>query len=270
MAPGAARTPPCRPSRSSPGAASPPAATPDLATDGKGDEVVSGTLALALTTPYTETRAGDVTRLRDGVITVTTRMSDPRVSGIGTWRVNADLFPAAGPRWGAYRLENADGAWDGTCSGAARDTSVDGAWSCRLTGSGAYDGYSYLFSATSAIRDRRRPRRHRSRPAPAALVLEEHDMQIPTRAMMSVALAGVLVAACGGAAAPRAPAADLAVDQAAAPTAATPAPTPEEITPPPSSPTPTPMPTTDGQGAEVVRGWRSSPGRSRVHDHQGR
>lgn len=133
----------------SPGAASPPVATPDLATDGKDDEVVSGTLALALTTPYTETRAGDVTRLRDGVITVTARMSDPRVSGTGTWRVNADLYPTAGPRWGAYRLENKDGTWDGVCSGAARDTSVDGAWSCRLTGSGAYNGYSYFFSATT-------------------------------------------------------------------------------------------------------------------------
>ena len=105
---------------------------------------------LALTTAYAESRAGATTRLRDGVITVTTRMSDPRVSGTGTWRVNADLHPITGPRWGAYRLENADGAWDGTCSGAAWDAGRDGgAWSCRLTGSGAYDGYSYLFSATT-------------------------------------------------------------------------------------------------------------------------
>jgi hypothetical protein len=82
-------------------------------------------------------------------------------------------------------------------------------------------------------------------------------MRIPTRTTMSLALAGVLVAACSGAAAPRAPAADLAVDKAAAsaiPAAATPAPTPNEVTSPPASPTPTPMATTDGQGAEVVRG----------------
>ena len=82
-------------------------------------------------------------------------------------------------------------------------------------------------------------------------------MRIWTRATMSLVLAGVLVAACSGAAAPQAPAADLAVDQAAAATAApaaTPAPTPKEITPPPASPTPTPAPTTDGQGPEVVRG----------------
>lgn len=75
-------------------------------------------------------------------------------------------------------------------------------------------------------------------------------MQISTRATLSLALAGALVAACSGAAAPRAPAAD----QAAALAAATPAPTPKEITPPPASPTPTPMPTTDGQGPEVVQG----------------
>lgn len=123
--------------------------TADPALDGEGDEVVSGALTLALTTPYTETRAGDVARLRDGVITVTARMSDPRVSGTGAWRVSADLSPATGPRWGAYRLENADGAWDGTCSGAAWDAGSGGAWSCRLTGSGAYDGYSYLTWATT-------------------------------------------------------------------------------------------------------------------------
>jgi hypothetical protein len=70
---------------------------------------------------------------------------------------------------------------------------------------------------------------------------------------MSFALAGALVAACSGAAAPRAPAVDLAA-ATAMPAAATLAPTPKEITPPPASPTPTPMPTTDGQGAEVVRG----------------
>ena len=75
-------------------------------------------------------------------------------------------------------------------------------------------------------------------------------MRISTRATLSLALAGALVAACSGAAAPRAPAAD----QAAALAAATPAPTPKEITPPPASPTPTPMPTTDGQGPEVVQG----------------
>jgi hypothetical protein len=134
----------------SPVAASPRGSTtPDPGTDGRGDEIVAGTAILALTTPYAESRAGANTRLRDGVITVTTRMSDPRVSGTGTWQVSADLSPTTGPRWGAYRLENAAGAWDGTCSGAAWDAGSGGVWSCRLTGSGAYDGYSYLSWATT-------------------------------------------------------------------------------------------------------------------------
>ncbi len=81
-------------------------------------------------------------------------------------------------------------------------------------------------------------------------------MRIPTRATMSVVLAGALVAACSGAAAPQAPAADGAAPVAAA----TAAPTPEAITPPPASPTPTPMPTTDGQGAEMVRGVETGGG----------
>ena len=139
------------PAAVSPGASTPgTSAVPDPGTDGKGDEIVAGTAILALTTPYTESSVGATSRLRDGVITVTARMSDPRVSGTGTWRVNADLYPTTGPRWGVYRLENAAGAWDGTCSGAAWDAGSGGAWSCRLTGSGAYDDYSYLFSATTS------------------------------------------------------------------------------------------------------------------------
>jgi hypothetical protein len=71
---------------------------------------------------------------------------------------------------------------------------------------------------------------------------------------MSVVLAGALVAACSGAAAPQAPVADLAAAPAApaapaTPAAATPVPTPKNITP-----GATPLVMTDGQGAEVVRG----------------
>ena len=133
-------------------AANSPSPSPDAATDGKGDEVVSGTVTLVLTTPYSETRVGDVTRLQNGGITTTALMSDPRVSGTGTWRVNADSYSTTGPRWGKYRLENGGGAWDGTCSGSAGiGSSGDGAaWSCWLTGSGAYNGYSYYLSATSS------------------------------------------------------------------------------------------------------------------------
>ena len=85
----------------SPGVASPTAPTsPDPGSDGQADEVVAGTAILALTTPYTGSRSGATTQLRDGVITVTTRMSDPRVSGTGTWRVSADLSAADRPPMG--------------------------------------------------------------------------------------------------------------------------------------------------------------------------
>lgn len=137
--------------------ASPTPAAPTVAThapqaiaasDGRGDDIVTGTVTLVLAVPYTESRAGDVTRLRDGEITVTIHASDARITGTGTWLANADLYSAAGPQWGTLRLENAGGAWDGTCSGSAWDGGDSAAWSCWLTGSGAYDGYSHYFSAT--------------------------------------------------------------------------------------------------------------------------
>jgi hypothetical protein len=133
----------------SPAATSAAPPTTDPALDGEGDEVVSGTLTLALTTPYTETRAGDVTRLRDGVITVTARMSDPRVSGTGTWRVSADLSPATGPRWGPYRLDNADGAWVGTCSGPH---------GTRVTAAPGPAGWPAAAPMTATATSSRRPR----------------------------------------------------------------------------------------------------------------
>ncbi len=93
-------------------------------------------------------------------------------------------------------------------------------------------------------------------------------MRISTRATLSLALAGALVAACSGAAAPQAPAADRGGSSRRP---RQPAPTPKEITPPPASPTPTPMPTTDGQGAEVVRGLEVLARTDQeLHHHQGR
>ena len=78
---------------------------------------------------------------------------DPRVSGTGTWRVNSDLYPTTGPRWGRVpprgRGRRLGGDLLGRGMGTALDAGDGDAWSCRLTGSGAYDGYSYFFSATT-------------------------------------------------------------------------------------------------------------------------
>ncbi len=41
------------------------------------------------------------------------------------------------------KVENKDGSWDGPCTGAAWNEGDGIAWSCWLTGSGAYDGYTY-------------------------------------------------------------------------------------------------------------------------------
>ena len=86
-------------------------------------------------------------------------------------------------------------------------------------------------------------------------------MRIPTRATMSLVLAGALVAACSGAAAPRAPAADLVAGSSGGCDGTRPrgypggrdARTHPEEHHAAASPTPR-CATTDGQGAEVVRG----------------
>lgn len=97
-------------------------------------------------------------------------------------------------------------------------------------------------------------------------------MRIPTRATMSIVLAGALVAACSGAAAPQSPAADPAAALAAAtaipaaasavPATSTPVPTPKNLTP-----GATPLVMTDGQGAEVVRGVETGGGLIKNYTH---
>lgn len=127
----------------SPTAAATP--TPVPTTDGQGDEYVTGTLSLTLTTAPSETKVGDVTQLRGGVVTIDTSMNDPRVSGTGTFAFSADTYTKVGSEWGTFRLENAGGTWEGQCSGGAWDLGNATMWSCWLLGSGAYHGYtSYL------------------------------------------------------------------------------------------------------------------------------
>jgi hypothetical protein len=127
-----------------------PLASPDPAVDGTGDEVVWGTDdgAAVATTDLTVTTAGGVTKVRGATYVSMTTMSDPRVSGTGTWSLNDDDHGTTGPAWGAYRLENAGGAWAGTCSGGV--TGDGFVRSCWLTGSGGYDGFFYYLTETLA------------------------------------------------------------------------------------------------------------------------
>lgn len=122
--------------------------TPVPATDGQGDEYVTGTETVVLTTSFTETKVGDVTQIRGGVVTITATMNDPRVSGTGTSPFSIDAYTKVGPEWGPFHLENADGAWDGTCTGGSWDSGDSALRSCWLTGSGKYKGYSYYHQAT--------------------------------------------------------------------------------------------------------------------------
>jgi hypothetical protein len=122
-----------------------PTATPIPMTDGKGPEYVIGTSSLTVTKEGTETVVGDVTRFRGQEMTDTGSMNDPRLAGTNQITLNADFYGPVASEWGTSRLENADGAWEGTWAGASWNggnaTSVSG-W---LVGSGAYAGYTYYF-----------------------------------------------------------------------------------------------------------------------------
>jgi hypothetical protein len=115
-------------------------------TDGQGAEVVRGTEALngnALIKQYTTTKVNGVDQLRGGVAEFTDTMNDPRVSGTVTFSFSLDLYTGAASEWGPVTIKNDTGAWAGTCTGGAWSNGEGIAWSCWLTGSGAYDGYSY-------------------------------------------------------------------------------------------------------------------------------
>jgi hypothetical protein len=131
-----------------------PTTTPVPSTPGTGDQHVTGTeTGVILATGYTSTTVGDVTQLRGGVITAIQIMNDRRVTGDATFRFSVDAHANVGPEWGTYRLENADGAWEGPCSGASWDAGNAADGTCWLTGSGAYTGFTYYFHHTYGLGD---------------------------------------------------------------------------------------------------------------------
>jgi hypothetical protein len=120
--------------------------TPKPMTDGEGPEYVTGTdSALRVTQSGTETVVGGVTQIRGQEMESLETMNDPRVSGTSRITLNGDLHDPVMAEWGTTRLENADGAWEGTWTGASWDaggaTNVSG-W---LVGTGAYAGFTYYF-----------------------------------------------------------------------------------------------------------------------------
>jgi hypothetical protein len=122
-----------------------PAPTPMPTTDGVGPEYVTGTSSLSVTKEATQKVVGNVVQYRDQEMTDTGPMSDPRLAGSSVITLNGDMYGDVMSEWGTTRIENADGAWEGTWTGASWNggtaTSVSG-W---LVGSGAYEGYTYYF-----------------------------------------------------------------------------------------------------------------------------
>jgi hypothetical protein len=117
--------------------------TPVATTDGVGDEYVTGTMNFSMVDNGTETKVGNVTQLRGVVLTGPWTMNDPRVNVTGTARLNVDEYDNVCAEWGTMRLENGNGAWEGTVTTAAWNgctTANDSGW---LVGSGGYAGYTY-------------------------------------------------------------------------------------------------------------------------------
>jgi hypothetical protein len=112
---------------------------------GAGPAYVTGTGTFSLT-GGTQTLVGDVWQYRDAAIASYATLSDPRVSGKGSSRLDYDLYGTVGREWGTFEVGSAGGAWTGTYAGALWDQDSahnrsDGTfWS---VGSGAYAGYTY-------------------------------------------------------------------------------------------------------------------------------
>ncbi len=117
-------------------------------TDGQGGEAIRGTESLVIVTQPVETTVDGVVRRRGGEAAVATAMNDPRLTGTGTWRFDADDRSQVGVEWGTYTLRNAEGAWAGTCTGGTWGDGAAGTRSCALIGSGGYAGYSSYIAVT--------------------------------------------------------------------------------------------------------------------------
>jgi len=124
--------------------------TPVPTTDGVGPEFVNGTEVISVQTYGTSVQAGDVVQMRGVVATTVDTMNDARVTGTGVIHGENDSYGAVGPQWGTYRLENAEGAWEGTWTGALWGDGIVSDVTAWLVGSGAYEGYTYYFHARGA------------------------------------------------------------------------------------------------------------------------
>ena len=95
------------------------------------------------TNPGTTTPEGDCTRIAGAVIEATGTTDDPRVAGTTRFTTNGPVCGVVGFQWGTMSTTNADGAWEGTCTGGMWGNGDVNDISCWLVGSGAYKGLTY-------------------------------------------------------------------------------------------------------------------------------
>jgi hypothetical protein len=135
------------PAASSTTAASTPKPTPAAVTYGPV-AVVAGTDDCAIDLGSGTAGPDGLTQYREGRLTCTASVNDPRVSGTeqGTWNRNwwgTPGVPGAGVQWGTIRLENAGGTWEGKATGVSSTDRGD-AIAVWYTGTGGYAGLSYF------------------------------------------------------------------------------------------------------------------------------
>lgn len=121
--------------------------SPPPTTSGAGPAYVRGTQTYPTIERGEASQVGDVLELRGNSVETIDTMDDPRVTGTGTILGDADLYGSVGPQWGTYRLENANGAWEGTWTGALWQAGAMTQVTAWLVGSGAYEGWTYYLHA---------------------------------------------------------------------------------------------------------------------------
>jgi hypothetical protein len=135
---------------STPVVAPAPTVSPRPTRDGVGVEYVTGTGTFSIVSPGTTVDVDGGTQVRGFMATSTVVLDDPRVTGTGTLRLSIDTFGRVGTEWGTYRLETADGAWEGTVAGGSWNDGDASDVTGYLVGSGDYEGYSLYIDVRSS------------------------------------------------------------------------------------------------------------------------
>jgi hypothetical protein len=123
---------------------------PRPAGGGRAFAYVTGTGTFSIVSPGTTVEVGDGTQIRGYVATSAVVATDPRATGTGTLQLDLDTHGRVGSEWGTYRLEAAEGAWEGALAGGTwSDGSVSDVTGF-LVGSGDYEGSTFYVDIRSS------------------------------------------------------------------------------------------------------------------------